>query len=79
FAGGATHHGTSVGFLTGAATPLEKGAVFADDAAVHYTLDLAAKRGEGTPSISSAVGGLRHKLLEAVAGLNETLRDPYSE
>ncbi|KAH8901976.1 hypothetical protein BR93DRAFT_948307 [Coniochaeta sp. PMI_546] len=79
FAGGATHHGTSVGFLTGAATPLEKGAVFAADAAVHYTLDLSAKRGEGTPSISSAVGALRHKLLEAVADLNETLKDPYSE
>lgn len=82
FTSGATHHGTSVGFLTGATTPGERGAVFARDAAVHYTLDLAAKRGEGTPSIASAVGALRHRLLEAVADLlnNETVnRDPFSE
>jgi imidazolonepropionase-like amidohydrolase len=81
--GGATHYGTSVGFLTGAATTLEKGAVFADDVAVHYTLGLSAKGGEGTPSISSAVGKLRHKLLEAVASLDNTegvgKEDPYSE
>lgn len=80
-AGGATHHGTSAGFLTGAATALQSGAVFAPDAAVHYTLDLSAKRGDGTPSISAAVGALRHKLLTAVADLNAntTLPDPFSE
>ncbi|KAB5582299.1 hypothetical protein GE09DRAFT_1074410 [Coniochaeta sp. 2T2.1] len=81
FSSGGTHHGTSAGFLTGGGYTLEKGAVFADDVAVHYTLSLAAKRGEGTPSISSAVGALRRKLLEAVATLNETdaIKDPYSE
>ncbi|OIW22999.1 hypothetical protein CONLIGDRAFT_146023 [Coniochaeta ligniaria NRRL 30616] len=79
FAGGATHHGTSAGFLTGAATTLESGAVFAPDAAVHYTLDLSAKRGEGTPSIAAAVGALRHKLLSAVSDLNTTISDAYSE
>jgi len=80
FARGATHHGTSVGFLTGASTPLEQGAVFADDAAVHYTLDLSAKSGEaGTPSISAAVGALRRKLLDAVGSLDETIKDAYSE
>ncbi|KAK3376419.1 hypothetical protein B0T24DRAFT_218962 [Lasiosphaeria ovina] len=79
FRGGNTHHGVSVGFATGASTQLEKGAVFATDVAVHYTLDLSAKRGEGTPSLSSAVGALRRKLLEAAATLNETAKDPYSE
>ncbi|KAK3987338.1 hypothetical protein QBC44DRAFT_121292 [Cladorrhinum sp. PSN332] len=75
--GGSNHHGTSVGFLTGAKTSLDKNAVFASDVAVHYTLDLSSKRG-GTPSISAAVGALRRKLLEAAAS-NETIKDAYSE
>ncbi len=67
FAGGATHHGTSVGFLTGAATALAPGAILTRDAALHYTLDLSAKRAsDGTPSLSAAVGALRDKLLGAV-------------
>jgi len=61
-----TQHGTSAGFLTGAKTAAVRGAVFAEDAAVHYTLDLSAKRGSNTPSISSAVGALRRDLLAAV-------------
>ncbi|EON97072.1 putative carbohydrate esterase family 9 protein [Phaeoacremonium minimum UCRPA7] len=77
FTGGGTHHGTSVGFLTGAINVLDDGAVFANDVAVHYTLTPSAKR-EGTPSLSSVVGSLRHKLLEAVTS-NETISDPYSE
>ncbi|KAI1173351.1 amidohydrolase [Nemania sp. FL0916] len=72
----ATHQGTSVGFRTGAKHPLEEGAVFADDAAVHYTLDLNAKR--GSTSVSNAVGSLRHKLLAAVES-NSTESDPFSE
>ncbi|OAA68503.1 amidohydrolase [Niveomyces insectorum RCEF 264] len=71
FAGINTHHGTSVGFRTRAVTSLEAGAVFASDAAVHYTLDLSAKGGgrTGVPptSLSAAVGTLRRKLLAAVA------------
>ncbi|KAK4225198.1 hypothetical protein QBC38DRAFT_269058 [Podospora fimiseda] len=75
--GGSNHHGTSVGFLTGAKTSLDKNAVFASDVAVHYTLDLTSKRGS-TPSISAAVGALRQKLLEAAAS-NEKIKDGYSE
>ncbi|KAK4462691.1 hypothetical protein QBC42DRAFT_296680 [Cladorrhinum samala] len=75
--GGNNHHGTSVGFLTGAKTALEKNAVFASDVAVHYTLDLSSKGGS-TPSISAAVGALRQKLLAAAAS-NETSKDAYSE
>ncbi|KAL2266759.1 hypothetical protein VTJ83DRAFT_6111 [Remersonia thermophila] len=63
-----THHGSSVGFLTAARTPLDKGAVFASDAAVHYTLTTSAKSGE-TPSIASIIGALRAKLLTAAASL----------
>lgn len=50
--------------------------MFADDAAVHYTLDLHAK--SGSTSISNAVGSLRRKLLEAVES-NTTSSDPFSE
>jgi imidazolonepropionase-like amidohydrolase len=76
YSGGATHQGTSVGFRTGAKHPLEKGAVFVEDAAVHYTLDLNAK--SGSTSISNAVGTLRHKLLEAIES-NTTAADQFSE
>ncbi|KAI0409290.1 amidohydrolase [Xylaria palmicola] len=76
YSGAATHQGTSVGFRTGAKHALEAGAVFADDAAVHYTLDLSAK--SGSTSISNAVGSLRRKLLEAVES-NSTASDPFSE
>ncbi|CAK7234246.1 hypothetical protein SBRCBS47491_008884 [Sporothrix bragantina] len=82
FHGGFTHLGTSAGFLTGAANQLEDGAVFATDAAVHYTLTLSAKRGS-SPSISSAVGALRTKLLKAVKDVkeseNKNSTDPYTE
>jgi hypothetical protein len=77
FRGGATHYGTSVGFLTGAGNTLSKGAVWADDVAVHYTLTLSAK-GDRTPSISSAVGAFRTALFEAVTS-NDTITDPFSE
>ncbi|CAK7262655.1 hypothetical protein SEPCBS119000_000078 [Sporothrix epigloea] len=78
--GGFTHYGTSAGFLTNAANQLENGAIFATDAAVHYTLDLSAKSGS-TPSISSAIGSLRAKLLKAVEENKESKNstDPYSE
>lgn len=63
-----THYGTSAGFLTGGGpTALDEGVVFASDAAVHYTLGQAGKQAGGTPSLSSAVGALRNKLLKAVA------------
>lgn len=79
--GGGTHHGTSVGFLTGAKISIAPGAVFEEDVAVHYTLDLSAKRGAGTPSLSAAVGALRRNLLGAVEALDETSDwdDSYTE
>ncbi|GAB1317980.1 Carbohydrate esterase family 9 protein [Madurella fahalii] len=75
------HHGTSVGFLTGAKTPGDKSAIFINDAAVHYTLDKTAKADDsgGASSISAAVGALRRKLLTAASTLNETIPDVYSE
>ncbi|KAI1660447.1 hypothetical protein F4813DRAFT_349999 [Daldinia decipiens] len=76
YSGQATHQGTSVGFRTGAKHALDEGAIFADDAAVHYTLDLSAKR--GSTSISNAVNTLRHKLIEASTS-NTTTADPYTE
>ncbi|KAI1082504.1 amidohydrolase [Whalleya microplaca] len=73
-----THQGTSVGFRTRAKHILEHGAIFADDAAVHYTLDLNAK--SGSTSLSNAIGSLRHKLLEAVDADNTTAgADPFTE
>ncbi|KAJ4408927.1 hypothetical protein N0V82_009582 [Gnomoniopsis sp. IMI 355080] len=79
FAGGSdsSRHGVSVGFSTGAKTALEEGAVWADEAAVHYTLSLAAKQ-DSTPSISSAIGAFRKKLLTAATSTEE-IKDPYSE
>ncbi|KAG8163405.1 hypothetical protein KVR01_006702 [Diaporthe batatas] len=79
FAGGSNvaRQGVSVGFSTGARTALDEGAVWADDVAVHYTLSLAAKRGK-TPSISSAVGAFRRKLLDALNSTEEA-KDSYSE
>lgn len=60
---GDDHHGTSVGFETTAQHSLEKGAVFASDVSVHYTLNQGARRGD---SFSGAFGALRKKLLDAV-------------
>ncbi|KAH6615991.1 hypothetical protein B0J18DRAFT_493799 [Chaetomium sp. MPI-SDFR-AT-0129] len=76
-----THHGTSVGFLTGARTPLDNDAIFSPDAAVHYTLTPTIKSA-GQPdisSISAAVGALRRKLLRAVSTRTESIPDTYSE
>lgn len=79
FSGGGdvARQGVGVGFSTGATTALDKGAVWADEASVHYTLSLAAKQ-ESTPSISSAIGAFRNKLLTAVTS-SEEVKDPYSE
>lgn len=79
FSGGSdsARYGVSVGFSTGAKTALDEGAVWADETAVHYTLSLAAKR-DSTPSISSAIGAFRKKLLTAVTSTEE-IKDPYSE
>lgn len=75
FASGSSHHGTSVGFLTAAKTVAEKDAVFDADVAVHYTLDLSARR---TGSYSELYGKLRSKLI-AAASKNKTVEDPFSE
>ncbi|KAG5985211.1 hypothetical protein E4U55_000456 [Claviceps digitariae] len=73
--GGGTHHGTSVGFVTTAQTSLEHGAVFASDAAVHYTLNVHVR--EASKSYTEAFGALRNKLLHAIKA-DET-PEPYSE
>jgi hypothetical protein len=76
------YHGTSVGFLTGVKTALDKDAIFAGDAAVHYTLDVSATGADGpnTPSsMSAAIGTLRRKLLTAASTLNDTTGEGYSE
>lgn len=80
FAGGgdSARKGLSVGFSTGAKSSLDEGTVWADEVSVHYTLSLKAKR-DKTPSISSAIGAFRHKLLTAVSTLEEDIKDPYSE
>ncbi|KAL2163222.1 hypothetical protein VTH06DRAFT_5278 [Thermothelomyces fergusii] len=66
-----TNYGTSVGFLTGARTPLSEHAVFAPDAAVHYTLTPSVKSASlpDVSSISAAVAALRRKLLAAAAAV----------
>lgn len=71
--------GISVGFKTGAKHALEKGAVWQEETALHYILTLDAKS-ERTPSISSAIGLLRAKLLDAVYD-NSTVedKDKYEE
>ncbi|KXX80196.1 Imidazolonepropionase [Madurella mycetomatis] len=75
------HHGTSVGFLTGVKNPLDKNAIFINDAAVHYTLDITAKANNpnGVSSTSAAVGALRRKLLTAASTLNEIIPNDSSE
>ena len=78
-----THHGISVGFSTGAKTPLDKHAVFFPDVGVHYTLDLDAKSNSAS-SISSAISTLRTKLLSAASpssssNSNTTESNPFSE
>ncbi|KAH6976074.1 hypothetical protein BKA56DRAFT_489116 [Ilyonectria sp. MPI-CAGE-AT-0026] len=75
FSGGATHYGTSVGFVTSALTSLEEGAVFASDLAVHYTLDVNVR---AVSSYSVAFGALRTKLLNAATS-TEPILDPFSE
>jgi imidazolonepropionase-like amidohydrolase len=57
--------GLSVGLNTGARHALDEGAVWNPEVALHYTLTLDAKT-DKTPSISSAIGMLRRKLLSAV-------------
>lgn len=77
FTGKATHYGTSVGFKTGALHTLEEGAIFADDVAVHYTLDNDSKKAGG--SISAALGTLRYKLLKAIDAENVTAANAFTE
>lgn len=63
FNGLGSHHGTSVGFLTSAQTSIEPEAIFAADAAVHYTLNVKVR--ESSKSYTEAFGTLRKKLLDA--------------
>lgn len=74
--GGLGPFGVSVGILTNATTVLEDGAVFAADAAVHYTLDYTLKYNR--QSYSEAFGALRRKLLAAAAA-KDNVTDIYSE
>ncbi|TQV94818.1 amidohydrolase [Cordyceps javanica] len=73
--------GVSTAFLTTASTSLERGAVFASDAAVHYTLDVGAK--STGKSYAELFGELRRKLLDAAAPATNkdtaNATDAYSE
>ena len=71
------HKGLSAGFKTGAHHRAEKHALFAKDISLHYTLTQGMKDSEKTPSISSAVGELRRKLMQAAA--NSTEKRPSLE
>lgn len=66
--------GVSVGFKTGAKNRLVEGAVWAPDVALHYSLTLSAKN-DKTPSISSAIGDLTAKLLDAIDELSKNNTD----
>ncbi|KAM7218889.1 hypothetical protein V8F06_005769 [Rhypophila decipiens] len=82
FHGGITLHGTGVGFATGADTALDQDAVFADDISVHYTLTSSVKHAKDTPSMTSAIGAFRQKLVKAAVSLNassDAPADRYSE
>lgn len=75
--------GVSAGFKTAAKHKLKEGAIWADEVGLHYTLTLSAKS-DKTPSMSSAIGALRAKLLDAIdAGeINETsvpTKEQYEE
>ena len=59
--------GVSAGFLTNALHAQDKGAVWADEVALHYTLTKTDK----VTSLSGAVGQLKAKLIKAVSA-NET-------
>ncbi|KAL2258469.1 hypothetical protein VTK26DRAFT_8211 [Humicola hyalothermophila] len=77
--GASTHHGVSVGFSTGARTPLDAHAVFFPDVAVHYTLDPSVKSESSTPSVAAAISALRTKLLTAANDTSPPPADPFSE
>ncbi|CAO2649825.1 Nn.00g011170.m01.CDS01 [Neocucurbitaria sp. VM-36] len=72
--------GISVGFHTGAKTRLEKGAIWNPEVAIHYPFTLSAKN-DKTPSISSAIGDLTFKVLDAIDELrkNKTSADVPSK
>lgn len=69
--------GVSAAFVTTASTSIEDGAVFASDAAVHYTLDNSVKYGK--KSYAEAFGDLRRQLLDAAAASKDNVTDAYSE
>ncbi|GAB7358216.1 hypothetical protein MBLNU230_g0368t1 [Neophaeotheca triangularis] len=71
--------GVSVGFRTGAINTVQEGAVWQNRISLHYDLTLNAKQGK-TPSLSSAVGELRRKLLKAVKDEDaEASKEPSDE
>ncbi|KAF2664530.1 amidohydrolase [Microthyrium microscopicum] len=70
--------GISVGFLTDGITSLGNGSVWQEEVALHYPLTQSSK----SPSISSALGKLRTKLLQASKPLKKKDQkevDPFSE
>jgi len=75
---GISRLGTSAGFRTAATTVLDEDAVWQDDIAVHYSLEIFEAKNPITPSMSAAVGALRAKLLGAATS-NSTSTDPLSE
>lgn len=75
YTSGGSHHGTSVGFRTSAKTSLSKDAVFAEDAAVHYTLDINVRT---STSYSAAFGQFRQRLIQVLTD-DKPIVDPFSE
>ncbi len=69
--------GVSAAIVTTASTSIEDGAVFASDAAVHYTLDLGVRYTD--KSYAEAFGELRRKLIEAASTSKDNITDAYSE
>jgi hypothetical protein len=76
FRGQASHHGNSVGFLTGAKTTGDKDAIWGEDVSAHFTV--APGEGEsGLRALSSVVGALRAKLLLAVGQVKNGTMPEY--
>ncbi|KAJ4157984.1 uncharacterized protein LMH87_008531 [Akanthomyces muscarius] len=69
--------GVSAAFVTTASTSIEDDAVFASDAAVHYTLDSSVKYDK--KSYAEAFGELRRKLLDAATASKDNITDAHSE
>lgn len=76
--GGIDSRGVSAGFHTGAKSRLDNDAIWNPEVALHYPLTLTAKN-DKTPSISSAIGDLTTKLLDAIDDAKANKSDASSK